>query len=394
MTELLKVVLVVSGQTIRAAQVVGEELRDPIEMEWNENLLRKAFAVIKDRYHANRIRLVLDEDLSHTLDLEIPVTTAAADERQVVADLLRSKIPDILNASTWDYKIKDAKADAKVVTVFVPVQEKLMSLTDAATKEGLEIEAVEPIGLSLARHPNPLVGMALKTDLRGDDRQVLNVQPELPSEPVGSLEAPPARSGSRVSRPTMMIIGAVILLGLLAFGVLAAVRRQASSPAPSPSATPIASPSPLPSPSPEPAELSDLKLQVLNGAGVPGQASAVASLLAKAGFGEAAVGNAANYNFTDTLISVKPDTPETAYLTAAKALQSNYTVKKGAALDTDSEYDVVVTVGVSKTAAKASPKPSASASPRPSSNASPSPSASGSPRPSTSASPSPSASAN
>lgn len=416
MVELPKTIAVISKSLIRAAQVIGSDLQDPIEMEWKPELLRKAFSIIKSRYQAARIRLVLDEEMHHTLDLAIPAISNESEERTLVESKLKEQLPEVLTAGNWDYKIKSATDLEKTVTVFVPVQELFLAITDAATKEGLEIEAVEPINISLERDPNPFLGMAKKTDLRGDDDEVLNIQPIFAApastnaltqstttvEPV--IAPPPVESSMPVATESKKslnkwVIFAVValLIGLIAFGVVKAINTK--TPIASASPTPIPTLAPSPSPSSSPVPIDSLKLQVLNGSGVVGQAGFVAGKLETAGFAKAETGNADKYGYKDTLVSLKSSVPESVFEEIVTALGSGFSVKQSDPLESSSDFDISIIVGSNKllpsptATPKASPSPSvsprSSASPSPSGSASPSPSPSGSGSPS----PSPSSSA-
>lgn len=396
-----KVVVLISRKMVRAAQVEGESVIDPIEMEWTPELLRKAFSVIKTRYQSSHIRIILDEDVSHALTLEIPESTPVHEERDAILAKIKTQIPEVASAENWDYKVKSSHDDMKEVTVFVPVQDTYLSVTEAAVKEGLEIDAVEPISSSLGRNPNPFVGMAQKTDLRGDDPQVLNVQPLYKvEESTGTLEAVADPLSKKKMNKILLMTAGLILFGLLTYGVVAAVKKSGTTAAPSPSPTAQPMETPSPSPTPEPVDISTLKIKVENGTGVPGEAGAVAAKLETAGFAEADTGNADNYEYVDTTVRMKDAVTENAYTAIVKALQPDYSVEKGTDLDDESEFDIVVIVGkkasalgVSTSKPSATPRPAASATPRTSS--SPAPSVSSSPKPSgsASASPSPSASA-
>jgi hypothetical protein len=97
-------------------------------------------------------------------------------------------------------------------------------------------------------------------------------------------------------------------------------------------------------------DLSKYKLQILNGAGVSGEAGKAQSYLQTAGFKSFKTGNAATFNFVATEVSMKKDTPEEVFTKIKSSMESYYTeVKKSdKVLDEKSEFDVVVTVGKRK----------------------------------------------
>ena len=118
-----------------------------------------------------------------------------------------------------------------------------------------------------------------------------------------------------------------------------------NSQTPSPVEVPGKSPSPSPS---ESMDLSTYKISVLNGSGGIGVATAAKNVIEKAGFKVTGVGNADNFNFSDTMIQVKASVSEDAIVKLKDALASYYSVVMGDALSSQSTFDVVVTVGSKK----------------------------------------------
>ncbi|MFH2061923.1 MAG: LytR C-terminal domain-containing protein, partial [Candidatus Beckwithbacteria bacterium] len=131
--------------------------------------------------------------------------------------------------------------------------------------------------------------------------------------------------------------------------------RSTPSPTPLLTATPEPTidptPSPLPSLSPEPEiVLSEYKVQVLNGTGGKGVAGAVKDILEAEGFENVEADNADELDHTKTTIQLKADTPETVWEAIKKVLDSDYdVVKSNEFLSEESDYDVIITVGVLST---------------------------------------------
>src|SRR5260221_14044543 len=110
--------------------------------------------------------------------------------------------------------------------------------------------------------------------------------------------------------------------------------------------TPIATQTPVVMVSPTPnVDLSTYKVSVLNGNGGIGVASKLKTIIEKAGFKVTNLGNADNFNFTDTLIQTKPEVSESAISTLKDSLADTYSIKVGDPLDAASTYDIVITVG-------------------------------------------------
>lgn len=109
---------------------------------------------------------------------------------------------------------------------------------------------------------------------------------------------------------------------------------------PSPTPTPEATPTPTP----EPISFEDYSVQVLNGSGVSGAAGDVASTLEDEGFVDVAASNADNQDYTETEVSMKGEVPEEVFDSLADILDG-YTLTLSEALDDDSEFDIVITLG-------------------------------------------------
>ena len=167
----------------------------------------------------------------------------------------------------------------------------------------------------------------------------------------------------RVNKKILIILLAVLVVGgLVVGGVLyfrSRVQKSSSSTEPT-----SQEPTPTPTTVPEGVSLEDYKAQVLNGSGIAGEAGVVQGLLATAGLEEVDTGNAASYDFTDTKVSLKKDVPDEVFDEIKKALES-YSVVKGDTLSEDSGFDIVVTVGSTKTEVETTPTPTSASSPTP-----------------------------
>lgn len=110
---------------------------------------------------------------------------------------------------------------------------------------------------------------------------------------------------------------------------------------------PTATPTPEADSMMEEVELSELSIQVLNGSGVIGAASAVEDLLVAGGAEVLDVGNAGNYDYEVTVIQAKGGVPKATVSEIEALLADDYEIELGDALSEDGQYDVVVTVGKS-----------------------------------------------
>jgi len=368
----LKVVLVKLG---KQPKIIKSD-----ETGWNKDSLADSFKQAKKQLKAKTIRLLLADDLSYVLQLNIPFDTKLNNERQLVEEKIKTEIPEILDHDDWDYKETGRKTqNDKQIIAFAPVQSAFTLISQALADANLKVEAVEPEVVSKIRNTNPLIGIALKKDLKGKDEKVLNITPkkleplgsELPVprprddpdavgtssepekisskdslEPKKEVKKPKVNKTLIISFLTTLILGALIAGGIL-------VQRSALEKRPSPTPTPLVipsqepSPTPTPLPSPEPEIiLSDYTIQVLNGTGGKGVAGVVKDLLEAEGFEEINADNAEELNYQKTTIQLKVDTPDAVWSTIDRTLNSDYDLEKSESpLSKDSDYDVIITVG-------------------------------------------------
>src|SRR3989344_263523 len=162
---------------------------------------------------------------------------------------------------------------------------------------------------------------------------------DLPSNFQGVTEA--SAGGNKLK------VGAIVIavLALLGGGFWAYQLRQAQTSDVAGDSTEsldvIETPAPTVAPSVE-VDFSELKVQVLNGSGTPGEAAKVQELLEAEGFEEFNTGNAKAYTYKETEVSVKPGASEEVYEHVKETLGENYSVTTGDELDETSEYDVVI----------------------------------------------------
>jgi len=122
--------------------------------------------------------------------------------------------------------------------------------------------------------------------------------------------------------------------------------------------TPQATTSPEETVTPAPAEevkLDSLKVNILNGSGIPGEAGKVQALLEEGGFADFETGNAENYNYTITEVTLKKGVSSAAFDAVKEALDEYNVVKQEDSLDEDSEFDVEIVTGTRKAATSPTP---------------------------------------
>lgn len=151
----------------------------------------------------------------------------------------------------------------------------------------------------------------------------------------------------------MLIFIPLILIGMVVGGILYAKRNTPTETTPEVVTTPTPTPEgesideTVEELETEPLVLSALKVQVQNGSGTTGEANRVVALLKEKGFVDVVTGNAANFDFTSTEVSVK-STAKAAYKNVEEALSGTYSVVEKDELDSSSKFDIVVVVGDKK----------------------------------------------
>lgn len=107
-------------------------------------------------------------------------------------------------------------------------------------------------------------------------------------------------------------------------------------------------PSATPTPTKKPIDKENIKIQVLNGTGTPGQAGEAVKALTAAGYKEENIktGNAEEYDHTKTTIEAKKGFVDVAE-DIKKSLESTFDNIEidSSELDADSEFDIVLTTG-------------------------------------------------
>lgn len=158
-------------------------------------------------------------------------------------------------------------------------------------------------------------------------------------------------------RKWLIIIVTALLLGA---GVAGFFYMRSSS---SQSASVTPTPAPVeqePMPTEEPTvNKEDLKIKVLNGSGVVGEAGKVQKILEGADFVVDSTANADEYDHKTTDIQVKSTVPSSVTNELTELLGEDYTVDSSSLDDTE-DVDIIIIVGTRKNAPSGTPKPTSS----------------------------------
>lgn len=147
--------------------------------QWSAKNLANVLGDVYKKFKAKKIRILLGDNLNYTFNLNIPGDLTGKEEREYVFEKVRELVPENLSETDWDYreiksKLKHANQTKKVI-VFVPVKGLYDMLQMALDNSSFEVEAIEPELIAGLRNSNPLVGLAMKKDIKGKDQEVLNL---------------------------------------------------------------------------------------------------------------------------------------------------------------------------------------------------------------------------
>ena len=156
---------------------------------------------------------------------------------------------------------------------------------------------------------------------------------------------------SRVEVKQILLIALVVIIGLGLIGGGIWVSQKALSkrktevsvtPTPPLAVEPTKTTEAAPTPG---LARSELKVEVLNGSGVPGLAAKAAAYLEQVGYKEVKTANAQKYDYAETVVQIKESKKQ--YLEMVKQdVGKKYTIAaKTETLDEKSDFDVVIIVG-------------------------------------------------
>lgn len=239
-------------------------------------------------------------------------------------------------------------------------EEKQKIRPKIVVEEGENIPSVDsiPATSEMSETQSPVTPEALEPE---------EVQPVTPPEPTSTILAeetkdasndikivePPQPIDKKSNKLTGVLIALIslVIIGLLAGGIYVYIKgtsEESGVVTTLPSPTPLAIDEPSATPAPTPSEkidVSSLKVSILNGSGKIGEAGKVKTLIEKEGFKVANTGNAATFNFAETVIQAKEGTAQVVIDQLEDVLSTNYEIKIGDSLKDTSTYDIVITVG-------------------------------------------------
>ena len=245
-------------------------------------------------------------------------------------------------AEDKDKKKEEAEAEVKTITSFSQLDAK-KPLKEKETEEEAEDEGKKKEALKEEKAEET----TRRDKISADEvkKWISDAKPEPLDE---------GKKGQRINlKILLVIIGIAAISGVVVGGFIYFNSRVSKEPV----EETVEEPTPIPEEDvkeeekmvEEEVNLGEFSARVLNGAGIPGEASKVKSTLTDAGLEEIDTGNADSYDYEKTEVRLKESTPEGVYKAIEEALSGEYDVTKSETpLSDDSEYDVEVVVGTRK----------------------------------------------
>lgn len=354
-------IIYITKEKIIALEVVDvakKRIGKSFDYGWGLDTLDLVLTEIIKVFRTKKFRILVSDNLNYVTRLTVPADVPRNNIRAYILERLQEKIPDTIEEGEWDYK-ELGKGAQKDVIAFALVKDFAKALTRAVTKLGLDIEAIEPEAISKTRDVNAYIGIVKKEDISGRDEDVLNLSTKS-SEGLG-----PTSGGSGFGGLLKKFIKILIILGLIGLilgGAFLTYSRRSeivsflssrlgrSASEQVATSTPEATSTPSGEPGVEAGfDLAGVRVQIQNGSGLTGEAGVVSETLGFEGFSNISTGTADNFNYQNTEVRLKEGTSDEIYSAVERALNSDYTVvRSGDLVPGDSEFDVIIIVGVRK----------------------------------------------
>jgi hypothetical protein len=355
MFEKTKKVIYIGESEIKGAVVELEkspEIKSQFRIELKEGNLKEALTEAVRQLGAKKIYLLLGKDMTYVLHFSLPAETPAGEsERSEILKYIKGEIPEEPEDDEWDYKIIKRDKKERSAVAFVPVLSKFEQITKILGEINCEVTAMEPEEVAVTRHPDPIIGIALKEDERGKDEDSLNLKLQKAEEPeeiktneegVSMESVTPTKKGIRkeyIYAPVITLVVGLVLVG----GIL--VSRKATKPEEIEQTAIEVTPTQTVTPTPEIIDLARYSVQVQNGSGIAGQAAALGEILKNGGFEKIETANSDNYDYEGVMVRSKTGTGSAELLTKVSEILSDYKTTVGENLGSDAVYDLIIIVG-------------------------------------------------
>ncbi len=171
-------VLYIKGKFVELASVQvsnNPKILKHYKAEYDESNFSDALNLLLQKIKTNSVYLLLGEEFAYVVDFSIPLHIQGSEERNFVYRRLMESVPDTFDDNDWDYKETVSGKDEKEVVAFALVKEQYNRINDVLKKTSLKVITIEPDEISVTRNKNPIIGIALKNDIYGNDNVSLTL---------------------------------------------------------------------------------------------------------------------------------------------------------------------------------------------------------------------------
>ncbi|NCQ54697.1 MAG: hypothetical protein COU65_01900 [Candidatus Pacebacteria bacterium CG10_big_fil_rev_8_21_14_0_10_42_12] len=146
------------------------------QKNWDSSNLTSLMEEIKKKIDRKVVRVLVSDSLCY--QLEINLEKDVTNEKDFITAEIEKRIPEHLEKEDWDYKIITKEKDKKVAVVIALVNSFWGNLNKAINFSQIKVEAIESETSARQRNEDPVIGIALKKDMMGADRETLNLTPK------------------------------------------------------------------------------------------------------------------------------------------------------------------------------------------------------------------------
>lgn len=330
------------------------------EEAWTSENLAELLVRLKKEWEEKSIRVLLDDTLGYLLEFELP--RDQKDEDEYLVKKISEKVREEIEKDDFEILEDETERNLRKIKIFAPVK-KIWEIFSAGAKEaGLEIEIKETVSLALRRNKDPVLGLA-KREVTDKKSEEINLPQVKLNQEGAEIDQGALLSAERVEKETskpekkphlsrafwLIFLGTLLVTVLFVGGILVyqdalkksqilnspiipeeTVNETIDKPVSEPTAT---------------LDISKLKIQVLNGSGVPGEAGKVMSFLEGLGYKDIKTGNADSYNYQGMELSLKKSQQDFR-VKLVEDLSEKYTLSETLKnLDEEGEFDAVIILG-------------------------------------------------
>lgn len=314
-------------------------------VSWSKQNIVSMLQTIVQKTGVHSFSLLLMDDIAYTHVLSFDKPKGKNTLRSEIYKLLCEQIPEVFMDSQWDYKILTTKGKNIQVVAFAPVLSFFSDISDALHTVDLIPNSIESEALAKTRNENPFIGTIQKRDIKGNDDDSINIA-LLPKKV--ETHAFTEQKDQRVKRKPIVRAGFMYTLILtLLCSFLSLILIQTNRPPKyvvyAPYEKEMQTTESLRTVS-QSLQLEQLRVQILNGSGVTGQAKNIESVLLDRGFVKTQIGTGSTDDGALTF-RIKESSTSGELTATLQDLFKEISPLTFETLQQDSEYDIIIIIG-------------------------------------------------